>query len=316
MGFFPSESFATILPEIIDSDMTIEELFIINHDLIIEKDVTVNILGFLDVKGLESNTTPPDGWAGPIDGNLINHGIIENKGTITVNTEFVNYGTLNNLGTISIACDAVFRNEGTIYGNDILVCDEQFVDATICSQYDDVRLEYSINDGKVLEMCKDSLSPDVIVSVYSEIDNRLTIEIPKKLVYAVDQDCNSQEVIVLIDDEEHFVMVENTPSSRIFTLDLFPGEHVIEFLGTFTLGDDVHQYCGEIYGYDSQFLSPKKQIENGRFSTSVRCNDGLELILKYDDSPACVTLETKQKLIQRGWVENSGTSMFCNHIGL
>lgn len=290
-----------IPPETVDSDVTIKELSIIDHDLIVEKGVTVTILGFLDVKGLESDAAPSDGWAGPIDGNLINYGIIENKGTITVNTEFVNYGILNNLGTISVACDAIFRNEGTISGNDVLVCGEPFVDTSICSQFDDVRLEHSINDGKVLEMCKSSLSPDVIVSAYSETDNQLTIEIPKKLVYAVNQDCNSQEVIVLIDDEEHVVMVENTPSSRIFTVDLFPGEHVIEFLGTFTLGDDVHQYCGEIYGYASQFLSPKKQTENGRVSTSVRCNNDLELILKYDDSPACVTPETKQKLIQRGW---------------
>ncbi len=35
--------------------------------------------------------------------------------------------------------------------------------------------------------------------------------------------------------------------------------------------------------------------------SNIVCNKDLELIKKYDGSPACVKPETKQKLIERGW---------------
>ncbi len=49
------------------------------------------------------------------------------------------------------------------------------------------------------------------------------------------------------------------------------------------------------------YFSPKKQLELGIAPENVICNDGLELIFKQDNSPACVTPSTAEKLIQRGW---------------
>ncbi len=48
-------------------------------------------------------------------------------------------------------------------------------------------------------------------------------------------------------------------------------------------------------------LPPKKQIEKGIELEDVTCKEDLQLIFKYDGSPACVKPETAEKLIERGW---------------
>ena len=49
------------------------------------------------------------------------------------------------------------------------------------------------------------------------------------------------------------------------------------------------------------YPAPLKQIESGLAMDEIKCKENLELILKHDNSPACVSLETKAKLMQRGW---------------
>ena len=49
-------------------------------------------------------------------------------------------------------------------------------------------------------------------------------------------------------------------------------------------------------------LPPRMQIKQGVASSDVICNDGLELVFKNSDSsPSCVTPDTAEKLIKRGW---------------
>ncbi len=52
---------------------------------------------------------------------------------------------------------------------------------------------------------------------------------------------------------------------------------------------------------DSIMLSPLKQFKSGILIDKIQCKDNLVLLQKYDGSPACVTPETKTKLIERGW---------------
>jgi hypothetical protein len=49
--------------------------------------------------------------------------------------------------------------------------------------------------------------------------------------------------------------------------------------------------------------SPLKQTISGVEPESVSCRPGLELALKYDRSPACVSHETHIKLYERGWTK-------------
>jgi len=47
--------------------------------------------------------------------------------------------------------------------------------------------------------------------------------------------------------------------------------------------------------------SPRKQFVEGVLPNEIICKEGLELITKYNGSPACVKLESVQKLVKRGW---------------
>lgn len=48
---------------------------------------------------------------------------------------------------------------------------------------------------------------------------------------------------------------------------------------------------------------PLKQFKDGFAIDEIYCKDDLVLLPKYDDTPACVTEQTKQKLIERGWTK-------------
>lgn len=55
----------------------------------------------------------------------------------------------------------------------------------------------------------------------------------------------------------------------------------------------------------SMIMSPKKQMTQNMDPHNVMCKEGLELILKDSNfSPACVTKETADKLVQRGWASS------------
>lgn len=50
------------------------------------------------------------------------------------------------------------------------------------------------------------------------------------------------------------------------------------------------------------YLSPLKQFKSGISANNVKCEQGLQLVIKAkDDSPACVKQDAVQKLIERGW---------------
>jgi len=53
-----------------------------------------------------------------------------------------------------------------------------------------------------------------------------------------------------------------------------------------------------------EILSPKKQVAQGIVQHQVICKEGLQLIIKYNDSPACVKPETAEKLTERGWTSS------------
>ena len=53
--------------------------------------------------------------------------------------------------------------------------------------------------------------------------------------------------------------------------------------------------------------SPFTQIKSGIAANDVKCQQGLQLVIKAEDgSPACVRPDTATKLLDRGWAKNSG----------
>ncbi|MBS3921681.1 MAG: hypothetical protein KGZ37_00860 [Nitrosarchaeum sp.] len=75
-----------------------------------------------------------------------------------------------------------------------------------------------------------------------------------------------------------------------------------EFTGELT-ADDVH-CMNKIYDeiLTQKVRSPKLQVFCGTPIEKITCNEGLELIFKSkDNSPACVSPKTAEKLVERGW---------------
>ncbi|RDJ31606.1 MAG: hypothetical protein DWQ18_06045 [Crenarchaeota archaeon] len=52
---------------------------------------------------------------------------------------------------------------------------------------------------------------------------------------------------------------------------------------------------------ENMIKTPLDQFKSGISSKDIVCMDSLILLLKYDDSPACVSLETSTRLVERGW---------------
>lgn len=57
-------------------------------------------------------------------------------------------------------------------------------------------------------------------------------------------------------------------------------------------------------GYENS-LPPLKQFKSGIDVSEIECKTSLVLIQKYDNLPACVTPDTKQELIERGWAKDA-----------
>ncbi len=52
---------------------------------------------------------------------------------------------------------------------------------------------------------------------------------------------------------------------------------------------------------DVFYPAPLKQIESGLHADEIECRESLVLVTRHDNSPACVTYHTGEKLVKRGW---------------
>ena len=65
-------------------------------------------------------------------------------------------------------------------------------------------------------------------------------------------------------------------------------------------------------------LSPLKQLQSGISSVEIQCKPDLVLVYKngHNSFPACVQPETKEKLIERGWADESKTLILSKQINV
>ena len=64
----------------------------------------------------------------------------------------------------------------------------------------------------------------------------------------------------------------------------------------------------------TEFPSPLSQQIDRVSPNHVVCNEGLELIMKNNGQAACVKPETKEKLIERGWIKNECARLFDSNM--
>jgi len=73
------------------------------------------------------------------------------------------------------------------------------------------------------------------------------------------------------------------------------------FVGNYHYFCKVHPWMrGQVIGTEL-LESPMKQVKSGTSSKGIKCDQGQVLVIKSDNSPACVKPTTAQKLVELGW---------------
>lgn len=179
-------------------------------------------------------------------------------------------------------------------------------------------IPYNISDAELEKIVVDCDSSALIVYLDNVgTDGNFVINIPRSLL-DVKINQRDDDFIVILDQLEVEYIETNTESdSRTLDIPLRQGEKILEIIATSVGMFPEPIPCGVGDVNDSPYyrlLSPLKQFKSGILGDEIQCKENLVLIQKYDGSPACVTPETKIKLIERGWTkqptENTITELF------
>ena len=65
----------------------------------------------------------------------------------------------------------------------------------------------------------------------------------------------------------------------------------------------------EFLGPLNFYQSPLKQLKSGVPVDEIQCKDGLQKVSRHDGIPACVTPETREELIERGWTKDHNSML-------
>ena len=169
-----------------------------------------------------------------------------------------------------------------------------------------VDLDVLMTSGKSFGVCKKTASSGVIILIDSDSSGSLEIDLPIQTVYSLpSKDCKpTGDFLVLLGNGETRYEITPTDIGNKVQVEFSEGFHKIQILGTMIIpSPSPAQYCGIVEGYlDKQYLAPLDQTDHGVAAKSIRCNDGLTLIQKYDGSPACVKPNSVIDLIKRNWM--------------
>ncbi|HXV38699.1 MAG TPA: hypothetical protein VD699_03925 [Nitrosopumilaceae archaeon] len=168
-----------------------------------------------------------------------------------------------------------------------------------------IELKYDIEGGSVIQICKSQNARAVIAKIDAKQDGKITIKIPRKMVYSLNTlECDEGRPFILMDSEEILPINSlRNKTDNVITIGFSKGIHKIEFVGTEIIPyPSPSMLCGIAMGYDSQFLPPRFQLKNGVPLEGIRCNEELELIMNSKNGkPACVRPQGIANLIKQGW---------------
>ena len=165
---------------------------------------------------------------------------------------------------------------------------------------------YFITSGTVDEITPMCDTASTLVLFTSDKPGRLTLNIPRNLLDS-NQDGMNADFFVLLDGEEKEFEETGKAYSREIIISFEPGSHDLEIITTWAMSVDIEGFaCKAVHNPPySYILSPLRQFESGSLYHETICKSGMQLTQKHDGSPACVTHETKLKLMERGWAEIS-----------
>jgi len=146
---------------------------------------------------------------------------------------------------------------------------------------------------------------DLTIDVKSTGKGELQIYLSRNLIDSKLGNNSDDKFFVLADSTELPFTETSNIISRTLTIPFYEDTSQIKIIGVNYPETSGMNACHGIHNPPySYLLPPLKQIRQGTELIDIECKQDLHLVIKSEDgSPACVTPETKQKLIERGWAK-------------
>ena len=174
------------------------------------------------------------------------------------------------------------------------------------------KIPYSITSGTVDEINPICDTASAIILFSSDKPGKLTLDIPRNMLDSKNNKMNTGFFVLLDGEEIDFEEIRHGHSSEI-TIFFGPGSYDLEIITTWGFSLEQEEFaCKVIHNPPySYILPPLKQVKLGTSLEEIKCKEDFVKIIKItNNSPACIKLETKAKLMQRGWTEQSADIVF------
>lgn len=164
-------------------------------------------------------------------------------------------------------------------------------------------IPYMISNGTISSMNVNCSDTELTLSIKpSGNKGWITLALPRLLVDSKMDISNDDDFFVLLDSKEVSHPDISSEKLRILIIPFYDDTSQINVIGVNYPEHAGENACEKKHEPPfSYLLSPLKQFKSGVVVDEIQCKQNLVLIQKYDGSPACVTEQTKQKLVERGW---------------
>lgn len=142
-------------------------------------------------------------------------------------------------------------------------------------------------------------APEEFVFVVNGTKGEIHVSLPSTIPRYLHDD---SPAIVLLNGHEYSNYTEsNCFYDYVFLID---GDTKIQFIFAYPPERPLPMYYEDISEecISTDIPSPLQQFKSGLSAVDIKCRENLHLVINsIDGRPACVTPQTKQKLIERGW---------------
>jgi hypothetical protein len=169
-------------------------------------------------------------------------------------------------------------------------------------------IPYNVTNAVIDKIDIDCASNALIVYLDDiEDESHFIINISRDLLDMKINNKDNEFIVILDQLETNYQEIDTEIDSRTLDISLRPNSKILEIIAT-NVGMFPEPVPCALGNSDKspyyQLLSPLKQFKSGIPPEQVLCKEGLEIAIKKSNwQPLCLTPDTKEKLIQRGWAE-------------
>jgi len=200
--------------------------------------------------------------------------------------------------SLVVVSNPVFADDSTSYGGFT-----GYRQAYFQGNHGSYPIWYKITNGTVVGTPLDLPAKALLFEINTTSNGQLTVELPRTIIDSKNGSDDVPYFVSVYDIKSLGGPMKISPEEidddgiRALKINFTKDITEIEIVGTFFV--EKYHYAAP---NSMSSLSPLKQYESGLAAKDVKCEQGLQLVIKAKDgSPACVKQDTVQKLIERGW---------------